>query len=143
MKLPRRVPVTHASKQELRGCSSGEFASCRRSYPIRPSTRSITTKPHIRLPLFTSYKQHHYLHVLLVSIQPYRPPLAFFSLPMAQQDGVEAANAEPPLIRPSFLALSDIVHACIASFLPDGNKRNESRLRVAEASRCSNLPHME
>jgi hypothetical protein len=58
---------------------------------------------------------------------------------MAQQDGVDAADIQPPLTRPSFLALPDVVHACIASFLHDGNKSDESRLRVAEASRVRSL----
>ena len=67
---------------------------------------------------------------------------SFFSLAMAQQDSVDAANIQPPLTKPSFLALPDIAHACVASFLPDGNKKaKDSRLRVAEASRVLLEPY--
>jgi hypothetical protein len=37
---------------------------------------------------------------------------------------------------PTFLSLPDLAHATIASFLPDGNKGNASRLRVSEVSRA-------
>ena len=51
------------------------------------------------------------------------------------QDG--EGNARPqPAPEPSFLRLPDIAHSSIASFLPDGNKVNDSRLRVSEASRA-------
>ena len=47
---------------------------------------------------------------------------------------IEEAPIQPPPT--SFLSLPDIAHGCIASFLPDGNKGNESRLRTAEATRA-------
>ena len=42
----------------------------------------------------------------------------------------------PPLPPPSFTALSGIVHVTIASFLPDGDSKKDSRLRVSEVSRA-------
>ena len=41
---------------------------------------------------------------------------------------------QPAPAPPSFPSLPDLAHASIASFLPDGNKGNESRLRVSGAS---------
>ena len=53
---------------------------------------------------------------------------------MAQDDD---GHVQPhPAISPFFLSLPDIAHASIASFLPDGNKGNDSRLRVSEVSRA-------
>ena len=55
---------------------------------------------------------------------------------MAQRrrdDNADAVQTQPSS-RPSLLSLPDIAHSCISSFLSDGNKRNDSRLRVAEAS---------
>jgi len=56
---------------------------------------------------------------------------------MAQRrrdDGADAVQMQPSP-SPSLLSLPDIAHSCITSFLRDGNKGNDSRLRVAEASR--------
>ena len=36
----------------------------------------------------------------------------------------------------SLLSLPAVIHRSIASFLPDGNKKHDSRLRVSEASRA-------
>jgi len=58
---------------------------------------------------------------------------------MAQRrrdDGADAVQMQPSP-SPSLLSLPDIAHSCITSFLRDGNKGNDSRLRVAEASRVA------
>ena len=52
-----------------------------------------------------------------------------------RRENEDAAQIQPSP-RPSLLSLSDIAHSCISSFLPDGNKGNDSRLRVAAASRA-------
>jgi hypothetical protein len=56
---------------------------------------------------------------------------------MAQRPGEEDDDVriQPPP-RLSFLSLPDIAHASIASFLPDGNETEDSRLSVSEVSRA-------
>lgn len=55
---------------------------------------------------------------------------------LEQEAGGKQALIQPPPAPPSFPSLPDLAHASIASFLPDGNKGNDSRLCVAEASRA-------
>jgi hypothetical protein len=51
------------------------------------------------------------------------------------QESGEGIGIEPaPGSSPSFLCLPDGIHYNIASFLPDGNKKNGSRLRASEVS---------
>ena len=50
--------------------------------------------------------------------------------------GPNAADQAPSLPTPSFTSLPDIAHATIASFLPDGDRRKDTRLRVSEVSRA-------
>lgn len=52
------------------------------------------------------------------------------------QVGDGDSRNQPPPAPPSFLSLPDLAHTSIASFLPDGNKGNDSCLRVAEVSRA-------
>jgi hypothetical protein len=47
------------------------------------------------------------------------------------QDDEHSSQAAPA----SFSSLPDIAHASIASFLPDGDERQASRLRLSEVSR--------
>jgi hypothetical protein len=49
---------------------------------------------------------------------------------------IKEAPIQPAPAPTSFLSLPDIAYICIASFIPDGSKGDESRLRVAEASRA-------
>lgn len=49
--------------------------------------------------------------------------------------GREADDEVPSLPPPSFIALPGVVHGTIASFLPDGDSKKDSRLRVSEVSR--------
>lgn len=51
-----------------------------------------------------------------------------------QRDDDGDVRVQPAPAPPSFPSLPDHAHSCIASFLPDGNKGNDSRLRVSEAS---------
>lgn len=53
-----------------------------------------------------------------------------------QDDDNDPVHTLPPTTPPSFLSLPYIAHASIASFLPDRNEGNDSRLRVSKASRA-------
>jgi hypothetical protein len=61
-----------------------------------------------------------------------RPPPAY--IPSMEQPAPGARVPTSP--GPSLLSLPDIAHASIASFLPDGDTRQASRLRLSEVSRA-------